>query len=132
MNNLRVVFMGTPAFAVPILERLVAEGYRFVGVYTQPDRPAGRSGQPSASPVKRAAVKSGLPLFQPRSLRRAEEQEVLRGLLPDLLVVAAYGLILPQLVLDIPRHGGLNVHPSLLPRHRGASPIPGAILAGDS
>src|SRR5205814_9957497 len=123
MDNLRVVFMGTPAFAVPSIERLVTDGYRIVGVYTQPDRPAGRSGQPSASPVKRAAIKLGLSLFQPRSLRRAEEQETLRTLEPDLLVVAAYGLILPQAVLDIPQHGGLNVHPSLLPRHRGASPI---------
>lgn len=128
----RVVFMGTPQFAVPSLERLVDQGYRIVGAYTQPDRPAGRSGAPARSPLKRAAERLGLPVYQPRSLRRPEEQERLRGLAPDLIVVAAYGLILPQAVLDIPRHGGLNVHPSLLPRHRGASPITGALLAGET
>ncbi len=130
-SSLRIVFMGTPQFAVPSLERLVAEDHRIVGVYTQPDRPAGRSGVPLGSPVKRVAAQHGLPLYQPRSLRRSEEHDRLRQLKPDLLVVAAYGLILPHQVLDVPRYGGLNVHPSLLPRHRGASPVAGALLAGD-
>lgn len=132
MVEFSVVFMGTPPFAVPSLERLVEEGYRIVGVCTQPDRPVGRSGAPAKSPVKRAAGRLGLPVYQPRSLRRPEEQVRLRGLEPDLIVVAAYGLVLPQAVLDIPRHGGLNVHPSLLPRHRGAAPVAGALLAGDT
>lgn len=123
--------MGTPPFAVPALEGLVKGGYDLAAVYTQPDRPAGRSRVPVPSPVKRAAVRLGLSIRQPRSLRRAEEQERLRELAPDLLVVAAYGLILPQAVLNIPTYGGLNVHPSLLPRHRGASPVVGALLAGD-
>ena len=132
MANLKIVFMGTPQFAVPSLDRLVEDGYMVVGVYTQPDRPAGRSGAPATSPVKRAADRYGLSLYQPRSLRRPEEQQRLRALEPDLIAVAAYGLILPQAVLDIPERGGLNVHPSLLPRHRGASPIAGALLAGDT
>lgn len=123
--------MGTPDFAVPTLQRLIGDGYDLVAVYTQPDRPSGRTGSPVASPVKRVAVEAGIPVRQPRSLRRGGEPEVLRELRPDLLVVAAYGLILPQEILDTPRFGGLNVHPSLLPRHRGPSPIPGALLAGD-
>src|SRR3990172_1476362 len=131
-DNLRVVFMGTPEFAAPSLERLIADGYTIVGVYTQADRPAGRSGTPVSSPVKRAALRHGLPVFQPRSLRRPGEQARLRELTPDVIVLAAYGLLLPQEVLDIPPHGGLNVHPSLLPPHRGASPIVGALLGGAS
>lgn len=131
MAPLRVVFMGTPRFAVPSLRALAEHGYHIVGVYTQPDKPAGRSGAPVASPVKQAALDLGLAVFQPRSLRRAEEQERLRVLGPDAICLAAYGLLLPQAVLDIPRLGGLNVHPSLLPRHRGAAPVVGAILAGD-
>ena len=129
--DLNVVFLGTPAFAAPTLDRLVSAGFRVVGVYTQPDRPGGRSKTPVALPVKRAAVEHGLPVYQPRSLRRAEVQEELRALKPDIFVLAAYGLILPQAVLDIPRFGGLNVHPSLLPKHRGPAPIVGALLAGD-
>lgn len=124
--------MGTPRLAVPSLERLLADGHEILAVYTQPDRPAGRSGAPAPSPVKQAALEHDLQVRQPRSLRRPEEQAALRALAPDLLVVAAYGLILPQAVLDIPRLGGLNVHPSLLPRHRGASPVAGALLAGDA
>ncbi len=131
-DSLRIVFMGTPEFAIPSLERLVAQGYLVVSVYPQRDRPAGRSGAPSAGPVKRAARRLGLPVAQPRSLRRAEEIERLRALHPDLIALAAYGLILPQAVLDIPRFGGLNVHPSLLPRHRGPAPVVGALLAGDT
>ena len=130
-SDLRVVFMGTPDFAVPVLEQVVQDGYRIAGVYTQPDRPAGRSGSPAPSPVKRLALQHDLPVFQPRSLRRTEAQQHLRALTPDVIVLAAYGLILPQEVLDIPRYGGLNVHPSLLPRHRGPAPVVGALLAGD-
>ena len=129
---MRIVFMGTPQFAAPGLERLAADGHQIAGVYTQPDRPAGRGREPSPSPVKRAAVRLGLPVFQPRSLRNPEAQEQLRALTPDLIALAAYGLILPQAVLDIPKHGGLNIHPSLLPRHRGPAPIVGALLAGDT
>jgi methionyl-tRNA formyltransferase len=129
---LRVVFMGTPGFAIPSLRALAQRGHHIVGVYTQPDKPAGRSGAPVASPVKRAALDLGLAVFQPRSLRRADEHERLRALGPDAICLAAYGLLLPQAVLDIPRLGGLNVHPSLLPRHRGAAPVVGAIVAGDT
>ncbi len=133
VTGLRIAFMGTPDFAVPFLQQLVADGYRIVGVYTQPDRPAGRSGAPAPSPVKRAALQHNLPVYQPRSLRRPEEQQRLRrDLAPDIIILAAYGLILPQAVLDIPRYGGLNVHPSLLPRHRGPAPVVGALLAGDA
>ena len=131
MEPLRIVFMGTPPFSVPSLQRLLAEGYDVAAVYTQPDRPAGRSGSPTASSVKQAALRHGLRVVQPRSFRRREDQAALDEVAPDLLVVAAYGLILPQAVLDIPRKGGLNVHPSLLPRHRGASPVAGVLLAGD-
>ncbi len=131
-QDLRIVFLGTPLFSVPTLERLIERGYEIVAVYTQPDRPAGRSGQPAPTPVKRVALEHGLPVYQPRSLRRPEAQKELRAHAPDMLVLAAFGLILPQPVLDIPRYGGLNVHPSLLPRHRGPAPIVGALLAGDT
>jgi len=128
---MRLVFLGTPEFALPSLERLLAGPDDVVGVYTQPDRPAGRGRAPSASPVKRFALAHGLPVYQPERLRRPEAIEQLRALLPDCLIVAAYGQILPQAVLDLPKHGALNLHPSLLPRHRGAAPVAGAILAGD-
>jgi len=128
---MRLVFLGTPEFALPSLERLLAGPDDVVGVYTQPDRPAGRGRAPSASPVKRFALAHGLPVYQPERLRRPEAIEQLRALLPDCLIVAAYGQILPQAVLDLPTHGALNLHPSLLPRHRGAAPVAGAILAGD-
>ncbi len=124
--------MGTPAFALPTLRALhEAEEYQIVGVFTKPDRPAGRGRKLQMSPVKRYANEADLPLFQPRSLRRAEPQSELLHLVPDLIIVAAYGLILPPAVLDAPRYGALNVHASLLPRHRGASPIAAAIRAGD-
>lgn len=145
MNTLgtpvRVVFMGTPDFAVPSLRALLQNaapghawhtGLDVVGVLTQPDRPAGRGRQVVSSPVKRFAQKHGIPILQPRSLRRIEAQEELAALAPDVIVVAAFGQILPPAVLQLPRFGSLNVHASLLPRHRGASPIVGAILAGDA
>jgi methionyl-tRNA formyltransferase len=128
----RTVFMGTPEFAVPALNALLREGYDVVGVLTRQDQPAGRGQQIEVSPVKRAAMERGLPIEQPRTLRSAEALAALATLAPDLIVVAAYGLILPQTVLDLPRFGCVNVHGSLLPRHRGAAPIAAAILAGDA
>lgn len=127
----RLVFMGTPEFAVPSLEALVAAGYDIVGVLTKPDQPAGRGQRLEESPIKRAALAHGLPVYQPETLRGAETQAMLTALAPDVIVVAAYGLILPQAVLDLPRFGCVNVHGSLLPRYRGAAPIAAAILAGD-
>src|SRR5262249_21231540 len=128
---LRTIMMGTPDFAVPTLKHL-AHAENDVAVFTQPDRPAGRGRLPVASPVKRAADAHGIPIYQPRSLRKQPEVvDALRALKPDLIVVAAYGLILPQAVLDIPVHGCLNVHASLLPKYRGASPIASALLDGE-
>jgi methionyl-tRNA formyltransferase len=130
-RKLRVVFMGSAEFSVPSLERLVLDGYEVVAVYTQPDRPVGRGLSPAASPVKKAALTLGLPVVQPSSLKPAEAVAQLAGFRPDIIVVAAFGQILPQSVLDIPVHGCINVHPSLLPKYRGASPVAAAILAGD-
>ena len=126
----RIVFMGTPDFAVPALEALV-DSYRVVGVVTQPDRPAGRGRRRRPSPVKQTALDRGIPLSQPRSLRMPEAVAQLAAWAPDVIVVAAFGQILRQDVLDLPPHGCLNVHASLLPRWRGAAPISAAILAGD-
>jgi methionyl-tRNA formyltransferase len=128
---MRLVFAGTPRFAVPALEALAAAGHELVAVLTQPDRPAGRGLAAVAGPVKQAAQRRGVPVLQPPSLKDAAVQARLAELAPDALVVAAYGLILPQAVLDIPRLGALNVHASLLPRWRGAAPIERALLAGD-
>jgi len=128
----RTVFMGTPEFAVPALNALLREGHDVVGVLTRQDQPAGRGQQIEVSPVKQAATESGLPIQQPRTLRSADALAALTALAPDLIVVAAYGLILPQAVLDLPRFGCVNIHGSLLPRHRGAAPIAAAILAGDA
>ena len=128
----RVVFMGTPDFAVPTLAALLAGGHDVVGVATQPDRPAGRGRQLTASPIKRLAAGHGIPVLQPTTLRQPEPVAALAALAPDVIVVAAYGLILPPAVLDIPPHGCLNVHGSLLPQYRGAAPIPATILAGDA
>src|SRR5712692_5129819 len=127
----RIVFMGTPEFAVPSL-RALCQTHQVVGVFTQPDRPAGRGRRVALSPVKQAAVAQNLPIFQPKSLRNASAVAELRALAPDVIVVAAYGLILPQAVLDIPPGGCINVHASLLPKYRGASPIASAILAGEA
>ncbi|MFA7433347.1 MAG: methionyl-tRNA formyltransferase [Gemmobacter sp.] len=128
---MRVVFMGTPDFSVPALEAVAAE-HEVVAVYTQPPRPAGRGKQPRPSPVARRAAELGLPVRHPVSLRDAQVQAEFAALGADVAVVAAYGLILPQPVLDAPRHGCLNIHASLLPRWRGAAPIQRAILAGDA
>ncbi len=129
--SLRIVFAGTPAFAVPCL-RVAAKYGEVVGVYTQPDRPAGRGRALTPSPVKLEALKLGVPVLQPETLRTREAREQLRALQPDLMVVVAYGLLLPPKVLAIPRHGCWNVHASLLPRWRGAAPIQRAIQAGDA
>jgi len=128
---MRIVFMGTPQFAVPVLEALVEGGYEVAGVYTRADKPAGRGRAVVHSPVKERALAYGLAVHQPRSLRTPEERDRLMSLAPEAVVVAAYGQLLPQEILDIPPLGCINVHPSLLPRHRGASPIAGAILSGD-
>ncbi len=128
---MRVLFMGTPEFAVPPLEKLVQERYPVVAVYTPPDKPGGRGRSLIISPVKVAAQGFGLPVVQPDSLKEREAVAQLAGFQPDVIVVAAFGKILPQPVLDIPRYGCLNIHPSLLPRYRGASPVAAAILAGD-
>lgn len=132
MTSLRLVFMGTPDFAVPSLKALVDAGHRVVCVYSQPPRPAGRGQQVQKSPVHRCAEEHGIPVRTPKSLRKPEEQAEFAALEADAAVVAAYGLILPQPVLDAPRLGCLNVHGSLLPRWRGAAPIQRAILAGDA
>jgi methionyl-tRNA formyltransferase len=129
-QTLRLVFAGTPEFAVPSLRAAAAHG-ELVGVYTQPDRPAGRGRTLTASPVKQAAQALGIPVLQPETLRDVDAQQSLRALAPDLLIVVAYGLILPKAVLAIPRYGCWNVHASLLPRWRGAAPIQRAIEAGD-
>jgi methionyl-tRNA formyltransferase len=123
--------MGTPEFAVPTLRQLILNDYQVVAVYTQPDKLAGRGRQPVSSPVKKAAKDLNLPVVQPVSLKKAEVVAELAGFQPDIIVVAAFGQILPEAVLNIPRFGAINTHPSLLPRHRGASPVASAILAGD-
>ncbi|MBT2143924.1 MULTISPECIES: methionyl-tRNA formyltransferase [unclassified Rhodanobacter] len=128
---MRLVFAGTPEFSVPCLEACRASGAEVVAVYTQPDRPAGRGRKLTPSPVKQAALAAGIAVEQPESLKPADVQQRLADYRPDLLVVVAYGLILPRKVLAIPRLGCWNVHASLLPRWRGAAPIQRAILAGD-
>ncbi len=131
MNTSKVIFAGTPHFAAASLTALVESGVTPIAILTQPDRPAGRGKHLSASPVKQTAEELGIPVLQPKTLRDESVVAELDALQPDLIVVAAYGLILPQSVLDIPRAGCLNVHASLLPRWRGAAPIQAAILAGD-
>ena len=126
---MRIVFAGTPEFAVPCL-RVAAQRHEVVAVYTQPDRPAGRGRELTLSPVKREALSRGIEVLQPENFKTALSKDALRALKPDLLVVVAYGLILPQSVLDIPTYGGWNVHASLLPRWRGAAPVQRAIEAG--
>ena len=131
MSRLRLVFAGTPDFAVPGLRACIEAG-DVIAVYTQPDRPAGRGRKLTPSPVKQAALAAGIPVEQPESLKQPGTQQRLRDYAPDLMVVIAYGLILPRKVLAIPRLGCWNVHASLLPRWRGAAPIQRALLAGDA
>ncbi|WP_276819624.1 methionyl-tRNA formyltransferase [Mailhella massiliensis] len=133
MSKLRIVFMGTPDFAAVILKAVAAwEGGEVVAVYTQPDRPAGRGKKLKASATKELAMELGLPVYQPRNFREDADVEALAALRPDVLVVAAYGLLLPQRVLDIPAMGPYNVHGSLLPQYRGAAPIQRAVMNGDT
>ena len=129
---MRIVFAGTPEFAAQHLQALLDAGHQVEAVYTQPDRPAGRGQKLTPSPVKQLALAHEIPVLQPPTLRAAEAQAELAALAPDLMVVVAYGLILPQVVLDIPRLGCINSHASLLPRWRGAAPIQRAVQAGDS
>jgi len=128
----RVVFMGTPEFAVPALDKLSSStDYDIVGVYAQPDKSAGRGRKLALTPVKEFAIAHNLPILQPHSLRTPEAQAELAALAPDVIIVAAYGLILPRAVLDLPPHGCINIHASLLPKYRGAAPINAAILSGE-
>ncbi len=129
---MKIIFAGTPHFAANALEALLEKKHEVVAALTQPDRPSGRGMQLTASPVKQKAIQHNIPVMQPASLKTAEAQQLLANLQADAMVVAAYGLILPQSVLDIPRLGCLNIHASLLPRWRGAAPIQRAILAGDA
>ena len=129
---MRIVYMGTPEIAATILERLLEEPYEVVLVVTQPDRPKGRGNTLTCSPVKELAVSRGIPVFTPEKLRLPENVEVVREAEPDMIVVAAFGQILPKSVLDIPRYGCINVHASLLPKYRGAAPIQWSILDGES
>jgi methionyl-tRNA formyltransferase len=129
---IRTVFMGTPEFALHTLQGLVDAGLNLVGVYTQPDRPKGRGKQLAAPPVKELALRHGIPVYQPVKLRAPEAVAGLEALAPDLIVVVAYGQILPKSVLEIPRYGCINVHASLLPKYRGAAPINKAIMDGET
>jgi methionyl-tRNA formyltransferase len=131
MTPLKIVFAGTPAFAATALAALLDTPHQLVAVYTQPDRPAGRGRKLKPGPVKQLALDHALPVFQPESLKSVAACDELQALQPDVMVVAAYGLLLPVAVLETPRHGCLNIHASLLPRWRGAAPIQRAILAGD-
>ncbi|MEX2944460.1 methionyl-tRNA formyltransferase [Serratia fonticola] len=131
-DSLRIIFAGTPDFAARHLDALLSSGHQVVGVFTQPDRPAGRGNKLTPSPVKMLAEQHQIPVFQPKSLRPQENQHLVADLNADVMVVVAYGLILPKAVLDMPRLGCINVHGSLLPRWRGAAPIQRALWAGDS
>jgi len=128
---MRIIYAGTPDFAVPALQALLNSEHEVIAVYTQPDRPAGRGKKLRASPVKQVAQAAGVSVYQPEALKSPEVQQELSELQPDLMVVAAYGLLLPRAVLDAPQYGCINIHASLLPRWRGAAPIHRAILAGD-
>lgn len=128
---MRIVFAGTPDFAVPPLKALIASNHEVIAAYTQPDRPQGRGRKVIPTPVKHVAADAGIPVYQPQSFKLPGAVEALRALSPDLMVVVAYGLILPKDVIDIPQKGCINIHASLLPRWRGAAPIQRAILEGD-
>lgn len=130
-ESLKIIFAGTPDFAARHLQALIASPHQVVGVFTQPDRPAGRGNKVTASPVKQLAEQHSIPVFQPEKLRQPEDQQLVAALNADVMVVVAYGLLLPQAVLDMPRLGCINVHGSLLPRWRGAAPIQRALWAGD-
>jgi methionyl-tRNA formyltransferase len=129
---MELIFLGTPSFAVPTLERIVGAGHRVLAVFTQPDRPKGRGGQLNQSPVKEAALRMGLPVHQPERIKHASAVEQLKHMTPDAMVVVGYGQIIPQTIIDIPRLGIINVHASLLPKYRGAAPIQWAIANGET
>lgn len=129
---LRIIFAGTPDFSVPPLKRLINSEHEVVAVYTQPDRPAGRGRKLTASPVKQTALAHDIPIFQPHSLKDADAQQAIEALAADVMIVVAYGLILPKAVLDMPKYGCFNIHASILPRWRGAAPIQRAIESGDA
>jgi len=130
--GLKVIFAGTPEFAVPALEALLSSSHDVLAVYTQPDRPAGRGRKLTATPVTSVAQTKQLPIFQPTTLKDAKEQAQLQSFNADVMVVVAYGLLLPEAVLPLPKYGCINIHPSLLPRWRGAAPIQRSLLAGDT
>ncbi len=129
---MELIFLGTPTFAVPTLERIVQAGHRVTAAFTQPDRPKGRGGKLTASPVKEAALRYGLPVHQPERIRHPDVVEQLKRMNPDAMVVVGYGQIVPQAIIDIPRLGIINVHASLLPKYRGAAPIQWAVANGES
>lgn len=129
---MRLIFLGTPQFAVPSLERLLQAGHTIEAVFTQPDRPKGRGGQLAQSPVKQAALALGLPVLQPERVRRPEVIAQLQAMRPDAMAIVGYGQIIPQAIIDIPRLGILNVHASLLPKYRGAAPIQWAVANGET
>jgi methionyl-tRNA formyltransferase len=129
---MKVIYMGTPSFAVPTLECIAAAGHSVLAVFTQPDRPKGRGQKQSMPPVKEAALRLGIPVYQPERVRRPEVVEQLRQMAPDVMVVVGYGQIIPKAILDIPPHGIINVHASLLPKYRGAAPIQWAIARGET
>ncbi len=128
---MRIVYLGTPHFAVPTLERIVETGHEVAAVFTQPDRPRGRGQQTGFSPVKEAALRLNIPVHQPERVRRPEAVELLASLKADVMVIVGYGQIIPQSIIDLPRHGIINVHASLLPKYRGAAPIQWAIANGE-
>ncbi len=128
---MRIVFMGTPEFSVPCLERLVSDGEEVVGVFTQPDKPKGRGYEMAFSPVKECAIKHNIPVFQPKSMKTGEALEILKQLNPDLSIVVAYGKILPADILYAPKYNSINIHASLLPRYRGSAPIQWCVINGE-
>lgn len=130
-KNIRVVYMGTPEFAVNALKSIIDDGYNVVGCYTQPDKMQGRSSKLIASPVKECAAAHGIPVFQPEKIRLEENVEELRSLASDIIIVAAFGQILPLSILEMPKYGCINIHASLLPRYRGAAPIEWSVINGE-
>ena len=129
---MKIVFMGTPDFAAPCVDSIKNAGHEIVGVFTQPDKPKGRGYALAAPPVKLAAQKIGVPVYQPANLRDGKAVEILKELAPDCIVVVAYGKILPKSILELPRYGCVNIHASLLPKYRGAAPIQWSVINGET
>ena len=128
---MRIIYMGTPEFAVPCLEALIDSEHEVVGVFTQPDKPSGRGQKMNRTPVKEKALAHNIPVFQPDTLRNTDVMNEIENLKPDLIVVVAYGQILPKVILEMPKYGCINVHASLLPKYRGAGPINWVIINGE-